>query len=78
MVLWVYARKHIDGIVAYLQGHKSQREDVRGRINDLIVYCIILRAMIEFSVLEEEPTGTVPGPLPPTVLIGERPEQIDD
>jgi len=46
-VLWVYARKHIDGIASYLEGHDSQREDVRGRINDLIVYLLLLRAMID-------------------------------
>ena len=46
-ILWVYAAKHIDGIVAHINGHKSQRESVYGRINDLIVYAIILRAMIE-------------------------------
>lgn len=46
-ILWVYAKKHIDGIVSYINGHKSQREDVRGRINDLVVYMNILRGMIE-------------------------------
>ena len=47
MALLVYAIKHLDGITAYVQGHESQREDVRGRINDLIVYLCILRGMIE-------------------------------
>lgn len=46
-VLCVFARKHWDGIVAFVRGHKSQREDVRGRINDLIVYLHLLRAMID-------------------------------
>lgn len=46
-ILFVYAAKHIDGIVSYLNGHKSQREDIRGRINDVIVYMILLRAMID-------------------------------
>lgn len=31
-VLLVYALKHLDGIVAYVNGHRSQREDVRSRI----------------------------------------------
>lgn len=48
-VLWVYAKKHIDGIVGYLRGHKSQREDVRGRIGDLIVYLCLLHGMIDES-----------------------------
>lgn len=46
-VLWVYAMKHRDGIASWLKGHKSQREDVTGRINDLIVYLFLLRGMIE-------------------------------
>jgi len=46
-VLWVYAMKHKDGIARYLNGHRSQRESVIGRISDLIVYLLILRGMIE-------------------------------
>lgn len=46
-VLMVYAEKHIDGIHSFIQGHKSQRENVTGRINDVIVYMCLLRGMIE-------------------------------
>ncbi len=46
-VLWVYAMKHRDGIASYLNGHTSQREDVTGRIKDLIVYLFLLWCMIE-------------------------------
>tara|TARA_Y100000593_G_C4257366_1_gene310315 strand:+ start:384 stop:698 length:315 start_codon:yes stop_codon:yes gene_type:complete len=46
-VLLVYLLKHIDGICAYVKGHKSQREDVRGRITDVIVYLCLLWGMIE-------------------------------
>lgn len=59
-VLWTYAMKHRDGIVAWLNGHKSQREGVRGRINDLIVYLILLRAMIDETDTAEDP-GIIPG-----------------
>jgi hypothetical protein len=45
--LMVYAEKHMDGIHSYILGHKSQREDVRGRIKDCIVYLCLLRCMIE-------------------------------
>jgi hypothetical protein len=45
-VLWIYMRKHYDGVVAYLKGHKSQRESVHGRIKDMIVYLVLLDAMI--------------------------------
>ena len=45
--LMVYLLKHIDGITAYIAGHKSQREDVRGRMKDAIVYLMLLWAMVE-------------------------------
>lgn len=46
-VLLVYALKHFDGITAHVNGHKSQREDVRGRIKDLRMYLALLWAMVE-------------------------------
>lgn len=46
-VLLVYALKHWDGIKAYVNGHKSQREDVRGRLKDLRMYLALLWGMIE-------------------------------
>ena len=52
-VLLVYLLKHIDGICSHVDGHESQREDVRGRIKDTIVYLMLLWAMIE----EKESNG---------------------
>lgn len=46
-VLMVYLLKHIDGILSAVNGHKSQREHVSGRIFDAITYLIILYAMIK-------------------------------
>lgn len=46
-VLMVYLLKHIDGINAWVKGHKSQRENVRGRIKDAIVYLCLLWGMSE-------------------------------
>ena len=46
-VLMVYLLKHIDGICAHIDGHESQRENVRGRIKDALVYLMLLWAMIE-------------------------------
>ena len=46
-VLMTYMLKHIDGIAAYVKGHKSQRENVTGRITDCIVYLMLLWGMIE-------------------------------
>jgi hypothetical protein len=44
-VLLVYLEKHVDGIHSWVKGHRSQRESVKGRINDAIV--ILLRGMVE-------------------------------
>ena len=46
-VLMTYMLKHVDGIAAYVKGHKSQREDVTGRITDCMVYLMLLWGMIE-------------------------------
>lgn len=46
-VLWIYAMKHRDGIQAWIDGHRSQREDVLDRILDLTVYVLLLHAMNE-------------------------------
>ena len=46
-VLLVYLLKHIDGICAHVDGHESQREDIRGRIKDAIVYLMLLWGMVE-------------------------------
>lgn len=46
-VLMTYLLKHIDGIIAHINGHQSQREDVSGRILDAIVYLFLLWGMEE-------------------------------
>ena len=53
-VLMTYLFKHIDGIQSYIKGHKSQREDVRGRIVDIIVYLTLLWGMADQDDIEEE------------------------
>lgn len=45
-VWYIFAKKHWDGVLAWINGHRSQREDVRGRLKDLIVYLILLWAMV--------------------------------
>ena len=45
-VIMTYLLKHIDGINAHLDGHKSQREAVEGRIIDTIVYLFLLWGLI--------------------------------
>jgi hypothetical protein len=55
-VLWTYLQKHLDGIVAHINGHRSQRESVHGRIDDAHVYLELLRGMI----LEDEKPKLTP------------------
>ena len=52
-VLLTYMIKHIDGLCAYSDGHSSQREDVRGRLTDIIVYCILFWGMVEENAKQE-------------------------
>ena len=54
-VLLTYLLKHIDGIISHINGYVSQRENVKGRITDVIVYCMLLWAMVE----EEDHDGSI-------------------
>lgn len=73
-ILWVYLKKHLDGILSHLRGNRSQREPVQGRIQDAIVYLFLLMGMedensgqvvnapgIKMPVTSGERAGTVPG-----------------
>lgn len=60
-VLWIYLFKHIDGIVAHINGHKSQREDVRGRIKDARLYLALLWGMLDDSEAGGEAQLDLPG-----------------
>lgn len=46
-ILWTYLVKHLDGILAHINGHVSQREPVDGRIMDAICYLILLQCMVD-------------------------------
>lgn len=46
-VWYIFADKHWRGVRAWINGHRSQRENVRGRIKDLIVYLVLLWAMVD-------------------------------
>ena len=60
LILFVYMKKHLDGIISYIRGHKSQRESVHGRIKDAIVYLTILDAMIsEEEEIKNTNTNTI-------------------
>jgi hypothetical protein len=58
-VLLVYLSKHMDGIHSYCKGHVSQRESVEGRINDAIVYLILLRCMVQDNKTQTNPLANI-------------------
>lgn len=45
----VYADKHWRAIVSYIRSGETLSEPIEGRINDMILYLILLRALIEES-----------------------------
>ena len=45
-VLWIFFKKHLDGILNYINGHQVQRESIHGRIVDAINYLALLDGMI--------------------------------
>ena len=53
-VLMTYFLKHIDGIMAHIDGHKSQRESVYGRLTDAMVYLTLLWGMIRDEDRKDE------------------------
>ena len=59
-VLMTFLMKHMDGIVSHINGHTSQREDIRGRIKDAIVYLTLYWGMVEGeeSVVWNDSKGT--------------------
>lgn len=46
-VLLIFLDKHLDGIVAWSNGHTSQREPIEGRIKDAIMYLCLLWGMVD-------------------------------
>lgn len=48
VVLWVYLGKHIDAIASYVRnGHVLSEEPITGRIDDAILYLILLRLLVD-------------------------------
>ena len=59
--LLTYMIKLIDGLCAYSDGHRSQRENVRGRLTDIIVYCMLFWGMVEDNESYNEKQGEYNG-----------------
>ena len=66
-ILWIYLKKHSDGVLAYINGHRSQREDVRGRIKDMIVYLCLLWGMVEENERPMNLNEQLNAPRPPFI-----------
>ncbi len=52
-VALVYFLKHTDGICSYVEHNKPQRDSIRGRITDAIVYLMLLWGMFERDNLND-------------------------
>lgn len=44
--VFIFMDKHLRGVEAYANGHKSQREGVMGRLGDLLLYSFIAEGML--------------------------------
>jgi hypothetical protein len=78
-VLMTFLMKHMDGIVAHINGHTSQREDIRGRIKDSIVYLTLYWAMVEGEMSvqwDQEATMGVEEFLSDSGFIDSKPKQV--
>jgi hypothetical protein len=56
----ILAGKHWRGIASYVRGLKGQREDIRHRIKDLIIYLVLFWAMLDDEEEENKLTQAVP------------------
>lgn len=53
-ILWIYAAKHIDSIETFIRDQatgtdRPRSEPIDGRLDDLINYCLLLKALIRES-----------------------------
>ncbi len=46
-ILWIYLKKHMDGILSYINGEYEGGEPIIGRIHDARNYLALLAGMIE-------------------------------
>lgn len=54
-ILWIFFKKHLDGVLNYINGHEVQRESIHGRIKDAINYLALLDGMIVDKELLNSP-----------------------
>lgn len=51
-VLWIYLSKHIDSVETYIKDiatgkTRTRSEPIEGRLDDIINYCILMKALIK-------------------------------
>jgi hypothetical protein len=61
-VLWVYLTKHLDAIRSYLRANCTLSEPIEGRIDDAILYLILLKGLIQER-------GSVPVGIPESLKV---------
>lgn len=68
-VLQVYLNKHLDSIKSYIKTKKVLSEPIEGRIDDAILYLILLKGLLEDGRNQSNPpTGrTLSGGIHPTI-----------
>lgn len=64
----VYASKHYDAVMQYVKDlntgkTRPRSEPISGRLDDLIVYCLLMKAMVEEREIDAKikPPGPLPG-----------------
>lgn len=55
-VAFIYASKHFDGIASYVRDpNRPSSEPIEGRFDDLINYCILMKALVREVRMPEAP-----------------------
>jgi hypothetical protein len=73
-VLMIYLSKHYDSIATYVKTEaegavRKSSEPIEGRIDDLINYCMLLKALIAESVAEAGMPQAVPAPTEAKIIL---------
>jgi hypothetical protein len=55
--LWVYVDKHLCAIEKYAANGAIKSEDIKDRLLDVIVYCILAMGLVEERELADKRTG---------------------
>jgi hypothetical protein len=73
-VLMIYLSKHYDSLATYIKTEaegevRKSSEPIEGRIDDLINYCLLLKALVAESAVEMAMPQAVPAPTMSKILL---------